>query len=306
MDSFHHEALFYEDQEQYLAGTVPFIREGLEAGEQVLVAVNSDRIELLSAEVGGPFDRLRFLDMPTMGQNPARIIPVWQDFVNENVNGHSARGIGEPVWPERSHDELTECDHHESLLNLAFKDAPAWKLLCPYDASSLDQDTLEGARRNHPVCSEDGDEPQPSDSYAGPEHTGSPFAGELADPHVPTQNLDFSLDNLAGVRRFAMQSALDEGFDMERTTDLTLAVSEVAANSILYAGGTGRLRIWREPEALICEVLDSGRFEDPMVGRVRPSTAHDSKGLWLVNNLCDLVQIRSGEDGSAIRLHMRA
>jgi MEDS: MEthanogen/methylotroph, DcmR Sensory domain len=61
--------------------------------------------------------------------NPARIIPAWRDFVaSVDGRGH-ARGIGEPIWAERTPAELVECQRHETLLNLAFAGVPAWWLL---------------------------------------------------------------------------------------------------------------------------------------------------------------------------------
>ena len=52
---------------------------------------------------------------------------------------------------------------------------------------------------------------------------------------------------------------------------------------------------------------DPGPIEDPLVGRRRPrSDQLAGRGQWLVNQLCDLVQIRSGAEGSAIRVRMRA
>ena len=51
---------------------------------------------------------------------------------------------------------------------------------------------------------------------------------------------------------------------------------------------------------------DPGPIEDPQVGRRRPrSDQLAGRGQWLVNQLCDLVQIRSGADGTAIRVRMR-
>jgi anti-sigma regulatory factor (Ser/Thr protein kinase) len=85
-----------------------------------------------------------------------------------------------------------------------------------------------------------------------------------------------------------------------------LAVNELASNSIRHAGGEGRIRCWREPDRIVCEVRDSGRIEDPLAGRGLPSDdLACGRGLWLVNQLCDLVQLRSLASGVAVRLHMR-
>ena len=106
----------------------------------------------------------------------------------------------------------------------------------------------------------------------------------------------------SGVSRLAADARLSA----ERTQHLALSVSELATNSVRHGGGSGVLRIWREDEALICEVRDRGRIDDPLAGRVRPSPDRLSgRGLWLVNQLCDLVQIRSCRAGSVVRIHMR-
>jgi len=83
------------------------------------------------------------------------------------------------------------------------------------------------------------------------------------------------------------------------------AVNEVATNSITHGGGEGNFKIWRESDALICEIRDKGRFDKPLGDRERPATSSSPRGLWLANQLCDLVQIRTLPDGTVVRLHMR-
>jgi anti-sigma regulatory factor (Ser/Thr protein kinase) len=102
------------------------------------------------------------------------------------------------------------------------------------------------------------------------------------------------------------QRARSGGLDPERTANILLATSEVATNSVRHAGGRGTLRVWREPDALLCEVHDSGSIVSPLVGLERPGPSQlEGRGLWLVNQLCDLVQVRSTPSGSVVRLHMR-
>jgi anti-sigma regulatory factor (Ser/Thr protein kinase) len=91
-----------------------------------------------------------------------------------------------------------------------------------------------------------------------------------------------------------------------RAGDLVLAVNEVATNSVVHGGGQGIVRVWCEPDALICEVSDGGAITDPLAGRRRPPDGNvGGHGLWLCNQLCDLVQIRSFADRGVVRLHMR-
>lgn len=88
--------------------------------------------------------------------------------------------------------------------------------------------------------------------------------------------------------------------------ELVLAVDEIATNSIRHGGGVGMLRLWREGETLLCEIQDRGRIEDPLLGRVRPDSAPGcGRGVWIANQLCDLVQIRSSAAGTRVRMHKR-
>jgi hypothetical protein len=151
---FQHQALIYEGADEYLAGTVPFLRAALEAGEPALVAVRRGQATLLEEELGREAE-VRFLPIEEAGRNPALIISLWRDFVDEN-GGRAGRGICERVWPERSPAALDECHRHEALLNLAFAPAPAWSLVCPYDACTLADDELEAAAATHRLVSREG------------------------------------------------------------------------------------------------------------------------------------------------------
>ena len=92
----------------------------------------------------------------------------------------------------------------------------------------------------------------------------------------------------------------------QRTADLVLAAYELSTNSVQHGGGRGTLRVWRQADDVVCEVRDSGHISDPMLGRVRPPTdAAGGRGLWLANQLCDLVQLRSFSSETVTRLHMR-
>ena len=302
---FRHEALFYGDEEEFLAGTAAFVRDGLWADEPVMVALGAARAAALKAELGFDADTVHFVDMEALGLNPARIIPAWHEFVaGRGRTGLPVRGIGEPVWPGRSAAELVECHHHESLLNLAFADTPGFWLLCPYDTAGLAPEIVAQARRTHPFVAERSTS-RPSDAFVEHRFTPGPFHGELPAPGAAGEELGFEWGRLAEVRRVVAEHAERFGLSLDRAADLVLAVSELASNSVLHAGGEGMLRIWREDGTVLCEISDRGRLDEPLAGRVRPAPDQpDGRGLWLVNQLCDLVQIRSSPAGNVVRLHM--
>ena len=236
--------------------------------------------------------------MLRLGRNPACIIPAWREFLRDAGPGPVV-GVGEPVWPGRSDAELVECSRHESLLNLAFDDGRPWRLLCPYDTTRLAPATLEEARRNHPHV-----DTERSHSYTGPRAVLARDDALAAPARRPTE-LPFGPVDLRLVRDHVVARARSAGFAEDRLADLLMAVNELVANSLRHAGGRGVLRMWEDDRTFFCEVADHGRIDDPLVGRERPSElSGGGRGLWIVNHLCDLVQVRSTRAGTVIRAQM--
>lgn len=295
---FRHEALIYRDADEFLAVAMPFIFTGLEAGEPVLVAVCDRNVGLLGRELGSVAAEVRFAAIGDLARNPARIIPFWRDFLGEH-DGGPIRGLEEPVWPGRSRAEIEECERHESLLNLAFSVDARLSLLCTYDGSSLDDEVLDGVARCHRLVV-GGDPARPS---GGRREAWDCYAGQL--PARPADATTFAFDRagLSEVRRRVGSAAEAAGLGSRSTDDLVAAASELAANSVVHGGGGGTLRTWHEDDRLLIEFEDAGRIEEPLAGRLRPAiTQEGGRGLWLANQLCDLVQIRSGSSGTIVRL----
>jgi anti-sigma regulatory factor (Ser/Thr protein kinase) len=308
VNRFHHEVLYYaEGVDGFVAGTLPFVKHALAAEQPVLVAVGAERIAGLKEALDGDAERVRFADMRSLGANPARIIPVWHEFLERNwSDGGRAFGIGEPIWPGRSPAELVECQYHEALLNLAFDSGQAWRLLCPYDLDGLDDSVIEAARLSHPLIARDADSSHESDTYLCAHEPPRPLEDPLPPPQPPVHERAFAVEDLQSLRRFVSSWAGEELLDNERRERLVLAVNELATNSIRHGGGAGRLLVWKESNTLLCEVRDDGQIADPLAGRRRPRVEeHGGRGLWLVNQLCDLVQVRSSPDGGVVRAHMR-
>jgi anti-sigma regulatory factor (Ser/Thr protein kinase) len=303
---FRHETLFYRGEDGFLSGTVPFIQDALEAEEPVLVAVGQLKIKRLRELLPDGGEAVGFADMRVLGSNPSRIIPAWRAFLQEHAaDGRPVRGIGEPIWAGRSDAELTECQRYESLLNVAFGGGQAWRLLCPYDLDALDDEEIRAARQSHRLISEEG-VTSTSHDYVSLVDGWDPFDGALPAPEAGCRKFEFTSGELASLRRCIADIATEARLPSERVDDLVLAVNELATNSIYHGGGQGTLRMWREGESFLCEVSDRGRFTEPLVGRVYPPPERWSgRGLWLANQLCDLVQIRSAPAGSTVRVHMR-
>jgi anti-sigma regulatory factor (Ser/Thr protein kinase) len=303
-DGFRHEAFFYAGEREFVAGATGFLREAVWAGEPVLVVVSARKIDLLRRQLETDAGKVRFADMEDVGTNPARIIPAWTDFVCEH-EGRPLRGIGEPIWAERSAEELVECQRHESLLNVAFAGDFDFTLLCPYDTTALDEDVVDEARRSHPLIRRRGVQ-STSDDYVGTERLQGPFSTPLPEPPDGCLDREFRSGSLGGLRSLVWREAMSAGLGEGRAADAVAAVNEVASNSLRHGGGQGVLQIWRTADTFVCQVSDAGRLEEPLVGRTRPRVeARGGRGLWMVNQLCELVQVRSFSTGTTVRMHLR-
>jgi len=143
-----------------------------------------------------------------------------------------------------------------------------------------------------------------SPRYPGVGELAGPFSVSLPEPPGSPVEFMFGTGSLAVLRSLVSREAGQAGLSPGRAGDMVTAVNEVASNSLRHAGGRGRLRMWHTPDSVICEVSDDGHIDDPLVGRVRPDVDdRGGRGLWMVNHLCELVQLRSTPTGTTVRMH---
>jgi len=142
---------------------------------------------------------------------------------------------------------------------------------------------------------------------AAVDQAASGHARRLGPSQCEPTELRFTVTELGALRRLVASVCEQAALEQERIEDLTLAINELASNSICHGGGGGTLLMWHEDSMLVCEVRDRGHIAEPWLRHVRPAPDHFSgRGLWLVHQICDLVQIRSSpQSGSAVRVYMR-
>jgi anti-sigma regulatory factor (Ser/Thr protein kinase) len=151
----------------------------------------------------------------------------------------------------------------------------------------------------------DGHTHGPSPIFRGVDASGAPFDVPFPEPGSATLDLKFKAQDLYVIRALVRRIADGSGLSSASADDFVIAVNEVATNSLRHGGGEGNLRIWRERDKVTCEISDGGRIANPLVDRERPGEAlRASRGLWLANQLCDLIQIRTFSSGTVVRVHM--
>jgi anti-sigma regulatory factor (Ser/Thr protein kinase) len=300
-DGLNHLAFLYDDERDYLNSLSTFVQAGLRNAEPVFVAVPDRRAALVRERLGAESPLLRYGAMAETGRNPARLIPELYAFVAEHP-GRRVRYIGESIWPGRSDAELCEVTRHEALLNLAFATA-AVSIMCPYDVHGLAAPVVGRVQRTHPAIMQAG-LTQPATGYAG---RGVPAECDDALPAPPAdaQTLGYET-SLRQARDLVASHGATLGMADDRITNLVIAVGEITANTLRHTNTGGTLWVWHTGEEIICQVQDQGWITDPLAGRHRHSAEESGHGLWVVNQVCDLVEIRSSRPGGTIiRLHMR-
>jgi anti-sigma regulatory factor (Ser/Thr protein kinase) len=301
-----HSALLYRSQQEYLDAVVRFVVDGLARDEPALVAVPGDQLaplrDALSGAASGFEAELRMTDIAEIGRNPSRFMAMEASFADEHPD-RRVRIVSQLAWPGRTGDEFVACMEHEALANGALGGYRA-TALCLYDAGRLDDDVLADARATHPLLWKCG-APHRSAEYAPDDVVERCNRPLPAKPGAVTCMVRKSAD-LRPARSFAVNYAGWVGLSQSGIEDLQLIATELASNSLMYTDGACRLAFWRDDEHLVCEARDTGRLDDPLVGRLDPGPSGPaSRGLFLVNAISDLVRTHTTSTGTTIQAYLR-
>jgi anti-sigma regulatory factor (Ser/Thr protein kinase) len=300
---YFHEAAFYGSDEDFLSVVVPFLEDGLKAGEPTLVAFDETNEKLIRGAMGGAAG-LSFLNGVAQYARPAGAIKKYRALMAAHVAGgaEQIRIVGDVPHPGlgASWDWWAR---YEATVNHAFDDFPLWGL-CPYDTRITPDDVLEDVARTHPhIASADGGHRVNSrfEDPAGFLNHLAPAAPDPLESAPPSAELwSFAP---AAARDAVFRVAANTGVSAPDVDDLVIAVSEAVANADRHGVAPIRLRLWAGPDRLVATVTDQGRGpEDPFAGLVPARGPVGGLGLWIVHQICARVTMSTGEDGFTLRM----
>ena len=296
-----HEALMYRHEDELDAAMHAFLQEAALAGEPVLIALPGPHLERARESLGDAMGGARCEDLEQVGRNPSCLLEMIEDWVASHDG--RARVLSEVVWPGRSRAEAVEALRHEALVNHALAESGA-TIMSPFDAGQLDADILAAVEMIHPTVVEDGCR-RAGTSYTDPLSAAFGELWPLDDPPGPVSEhpLDGSLTEL---RRAIAEDPALASLSAERRSDLVFAVNEATSNAVRHGDATCMTRIWNDGDEVVTEVVSPSAINDVMIGRRRPAAdALQGRGMWLINQICDLVELRSGTAGMTLRMHVR-
>ncbi|GAA1390494.1 anti-sigma factor RsbA family regulatory protein [Catellatospora chokoriensis] len=298
---FFHETAFYASDEEFLSVVVPFLRDGVAAGEPTLAVFASPQARLVRDAMGADCG-VTFIAGDAHYQRPATAIKQYREMLAAHVAAGAAQirvagdvphpGVGVPwEWWAR----------YEAAVNHAYDDFPMWGL-CPYDTRTAPDEVLDFVRRTHAhIATPLGHTANHAfqDPFAVLAAGVTPWRDPLEDT-PPAIELGGPTTAQARGAALALQAAA--GLSAYDLGALLLAISETVTNAVLHGQPPVLLRLWAAPGRIVVTVTDHGPGPaDPLVGLVHGASP-GGWGLWLAHQVCAYVSLQRDPDGFTVRL----
>jgi anti-sigma regulatory factor (Ser/Thr protein kinase) len=297
-----HEAGFYRSDAEFRALIVPFIEEGVAAGQPVIIGYDERKASLLRSWLCDPA-AVTFIADNSLYATPARAIAsYWQMFERHTAAGAPQIRIAGDVPHEGNGGRFAGWDRYESAANTVWDQFPVWSR-CLYDAATAAPRVLDIAARTHPRIALPSGQYESSGRYQDP----ADFEPLPPDPDPLERSapaIEMSEPSAAQVRQAVTSIGRGQASDTA-LQDLVTGVSEAVVNARRHGRRPVTARIWAASGRILVRVHDTGPGPaDPLAGLV-PAWARPGlggAGLWLMHVLdLDAALIRSG-DGFTVRL----
>lgn len=294
--ALRHHALVYESDDEYVAATAGFLKEGLDGGEAAIVANTRDGLAMMRDALGDDAERVAFVDVSAAYTRPAHTVARYYGTFLEQLRGApSVRAVANGQFGATP-EEWQEWMAYEAITNVAYSHLPVW-VVCAYDAARLPDPVVEIARRTHAEVLVD--DWQASDRFEDP----SALVRSLTPEPEPLPELrSFAARDLEGFRERLAVELSAERVPEGKALEMLVACSEVAANALAHGGGIDEVRVGRANGRFVCEVIDrGGGFDDPLAGYLAPRDGTGT-GLWVARQLAWRLEPFRAPNGFTVRI----
>lgn len=307
VDQHRHRLLVYETADAFVDAAGGFAREGLRDQARVLAVVTQAKARWLREYLGADAERLEFVDAEAIYERHGRMFHTLLDRVNREQAAApgGVRLIAEQALAERRPVDVRAYLRYEAAANVGFAGSNA-TVLCPYDASSLSDQTLQAALQTHPELADDG-RARANEDFVDPRAFIRSTVREMPPPAgSPIHRLE-RLQDLEAARSVVYAHALAAGLREAHAEDLTTAASEALTNALIHGAAPCSMWNYLAEGYLVCHVRDHGRgLADPLAGYLPPAPkALGGRGLWIAHQFCDVVEVVSDGARTDVYLRMR-
>jgi len=296
-ENLRHGAFAYESDDEYVARSLPFLKEGLEAGEGCVVAHTRDGIAMMRDALGRDAARVSFVDVGSVYSRPAHAVATYcATLVRELRSAPAVRAVADlQIGPSRA--EWDEWVAYEAMTNLAYAHLPAW-VVCTYDVNGVPDAVLDEMGTTHAEVLGDG--------WRASEHFEDPRAVmrrlEPEPEPLPQLRSLAAGDDLEVFRERLARALMPADVPEAKAVDMLVAGTEVAANAVRHGGGIEAVRVGSSVGRFVCEVIDrGGGFDDPAAGYLVPRAGTGS-GLWVARQLTWRLESFHAPCGFTVRL----
>ena len=297
MSQARHTAFVYDDDAAYVDRTVDFLRQGLDAGEGIVVANLRDRLGTVREALGADAELATFVDVTSLYTRPARTVAAYYRMLCDLLEHHrSVRLIAEVQYGPTS-TEWNEWIAYEAMVTHASAALPTW-IVCTYDARETPDVVLEGVFNTHSdVLTDDW---RASASFEEPAETLrrlTPDAEPIEDlrPIATGGDLETLREGLAAELAAAEVPSA-------KVLDMLVAATEIAANARDHGGGIAEVRIGAVDGRFVCEIADRGEgFDHTLAGYTTPDDG-DPSGIWIARQRTWRLEYLESEGAFTARL----
>jgi len=306
---YTHDALYYQSEDELLAAAVPFLRSGLDDGQDAMVVCADSTNALLTEALDGDPGISTMSQEEVFRRTPGAIAMYQQMMERNRAEGGTGMRLVGQVDFGASPAEWAEWARFDAVLNRALAPYPMWNL-CMYDTRQLPSEVLEWANLSHPNLVTAGAR-QANPAYLEPTEFMRRSAPTQPDPlTAATPVLEVhGLTDLRSLRQQLRVALSASSLSPETLADFVVAVSEVATNALVHGKSPVDVRLWSTPNRSLCIVTDRGSgFDDLFAGyaAAREDLAGGGMGLWLARQLCDHLHAEQTADGFTVSLSVRA
>lgn len=295
--ALRHHGFVYESDDEYVARSVAFLRDGLEASEACIVSNTRDGLAIMREALGPDADRVAFFDVSSVYTRPARAVATYYGTFCEHLrSAPSVRAVANGQFGPSAED-WEEWTRYEAITNLAYAHLPVW-VVCAYDANKLPDELIDAVRQTHPEMLSHGW--QASEDFEDPRE----LVRKLTPEPEPLPELRwFSPDgDLELFRELLARELAGANVPEAKALDMLVAGTEIAANALQHGDGVEQVRVGRAEGRFVCEVVDRGSgFEDPIAGYLAPREGTGT-GLWIARQLTWKVESFHSSRGFTVRI----
>ncbi|MGZ4428529.1 MAG: anti-sigma factor RsbA family regulatory protein [Nocardioidaceae bacterium] len=301
-----HDALFYDSTESLVQTAMPFLSDGIGAGDDVILVCGEENNAALRKALGHDA-QVSVLPREEVYRRAPSAVESYRRLMRRRV----ADGVGRvrlvaEVDFGRVSSQWQEWGRFEAVCNVVLDPYPLWSI-CAYDTTALSADVLAVGERTHPYVRR-GDRRSRNGRFLDPAEFMALSAANTTRGPAPSDPV-LSLPDVTDlpIAREVVRDALS-GIPSAQTwqDDFLLAINEVITNAVAHGRPPVGVELWATEDGAVCDVTDRGPgFADPFAGYHAPEGVEGARaclGLWMARQLSDELTTSRSARGFTVRL----